>query len=81
MSRHPRGTRRYDRIEDREEIKAICLETRERLGEITARVAFSAPHYHPTVNVTIALLRIAEMLGHPEYVPHSIGCEHPPRDD
>lgn len=82
MSR-PRGPKRYDRIEDREEIKAICLEARDKLSAVVRRVDFGAPHYHATVNVGIALRRLAEMLGHPEPVGHTIGCNPPGhrRDD
>lgn len=80
MSR-PRGPRRYDRIEDREEIKAVCLDACTKLSALVARVEFSAPHYHPVDKVAMELLRIAEMLGHPRYVTHSIKCGHPPPDD
>lgn len=81
MSRHPRGPRRYDRIEDREEIKAACLEARAKLATLQTRVAFSAPYYHPIDKVQIDLLRIAELLGYELPLPHSIKCGHPPRDD
>lgn len=76
MSR-PRGPKRYDRIEDREEIKAICLEAREKLLAVVRRVDFGAPHYQPTVNVGVALLQLAEMLGHPPLIGHSIACNPP----
>ena len=79
MSR-PRGPKRYDRPEDREAIKEACLEARAVLSELSQRVSFSAPHYHPVVDVGIQLLRIAQMLGYELPVPHSIKCGHPPHD-
>lgn len=79
MSR-PRGPKRVDRPEDREEIVALAMDVWRRTIDLNMRVPFGAPHYWSLSDVTLALFKLLEALDAAPCEPHSTSDAAPSRE-